>query len=65
MIAIFTSNANVFSAPEYAFGGDGKTWLRVAAHLFIGTTIGSLVPWVAGCLFVFVLKRVSNKAGSN
>jgi len=39
-IAILTGNANIFSAPEYAFGGDGKTWLHVAAHVFFGTTVG-------------------------
>jgi hypothetical protein len=46
--AIFTGNNNIFSAPEYAFGADGKTWFHVAAHVFIGTTIGSLVPWAIG-----------------
>ena len=49
VIAIVTGNANIFSAPEYAFGGDGKAWLHVGAHLVIGTTIGSLIPWVVGC----------------
>jgi len=29
VIAIFTGNDNIFSAPEYSFGGDGKTWLHM------------------------------------
>jgi hypothetical protein len=58
-IAIVTGNANIFSAPEYAFGGDGKTWLHVAAHLFIGTTLGSLVPWAVGCAILAATRRLA------
>jgi hypothetical protein len=57
-IAIFTGTNNIFSAPEYAFGSDGKTWTHFAAHLFIGTTIGSLVPWAFGSLILFVSKKL-------
>jgi hypothetical protein len=39
ILAIFTGKDNIYSAPEYAFGGDGKTWLHVGAHLVIGTTL--------------------------
>ena len=31
----------------------------MAAHLFIGTTIGSLVGWAAGSLVMFVTKRLT------
>src|SRR6267143_2490415 len=58
-IAILTGNANIFSAPEYAFGGDGKTWLHVAAHVFIGTTLGSLVPWAVGCAILGATRRLA------
>jgi len=56
-IAIFTGTPNVFSAPEYAFGGDGRTWSHVAAHVFIGTIAGTFVPWVVGCGMLAVAKR--------
>jgi hypothetical protein len=59
-IAMFTGNDNIFSAPEYAFGADGKTWLHLGAHVFIGTTIGSLLPWLIGCVFLAVTKRLSS-----
>jgi hypothetical protein len=59
-IAMFTGNDNIFSAPEYAFGADGKTWLHLGAHVFIGTTIGSLLPWLIGCVFLAVTRRLSN-----
>jgi hypothetical protein len=59
LLAIFTGTPNIFSAPEYAFGGDGATWLHAGAHLLIGTTIGSLVPWAVGSLVLFVARKMS------
>jgi hypothetical protein len=58
ILAIFTGTDNIYSAPEYSFGGDGKTWLHVAAHLFIGTTVGSLMSWLVGCLIMFAAKKL-------
>ena len=59
LIAIFTGTRNIFSAPEYAFGSDGATWTHVAAHLFIGTIAGSLLPWLIGSLVMFATKKLS------
>ena len=59
ILAIFTRTANIYSAPEYAFGADGGTWLHVAAHLFIGTIAGSLVPWLIGSLILFATRRLT------
>src|SRR5262245_25648843 len=42
LLSIFTGTANIYSAPEYAFGGNGATWLHAGAHLVVGTTAGSL-----------------------
>ena len=63
IIAIFTGADNIFSVPEYAFGSDGKTWLHVAAHLFIGTTVGSLVPWVVGCGILALTRKLAPRSG--
>src|SRR5262249_7096355 len=59
ILAIFTGTANIYSAPEYAFGSDGGTWLHVAAHLFIGTIAGSLVPWLFGSLILFATRKLA------
>jgi hypothetical protein len=59
ILAIMTGHDNIFSIPEYSFGADGKTWVHVAAHLFIGTTVGTLVGWLFGSLIMFVTKRVT------
>ncbi len=60
VLAIVTGTPNIYSAPEYAFGSDGGTWSHAAAHLFIGTTAGSLGPWLIGSLVLFVTKKVSH-----
>jgi hypothetical protein len=61
VLAIFTGNDNIYSAPEFSFGQDGKTWFHVGAHLLIGTTIGSLVGWLVGCLIMFATKKLMTK----
>ena len=61
ILAILTGHDNIFSAPEFSFGQDGKTWSHVAAHLAIGTTVGSLVAWLAGCLIMFVSKKLMSR----
>lgn len=62
ILAIFTGTDNIYSVPEYAFGSDGKTWAHVAAHLFIGTTIGSLFTWLIGCLIMFITTKLTNRS---
>jgi hypothetical protein len=58
MVAMATGVPNVFSSPEYSFGNDGATWSHLGAHLLIGTTVGSLVPWLFGSLVLFVTSRL-------
>ncbi|MBI4382395.1 MAG: hypothetical protein HY574_14555 [candidate division NC10 bacterium] len=58
VIAILTGSDNIYSAPEYSFGGDGKTWLHAGAHLVLGTTIGPLVGWLVACLIMFATKKL-------
>jgi hypothetical protein len=58
ILAIVTGHDNIYSAPEYSFGSDGKTWLHVAAHLGLGTTIGPLVGWLIGCVILFASKKL-------
>ena len=60
-IAIFTGTNNIYSASEYAFGGDGKTWLHVVAHLTLGIIFGSLVPWLTGSVIMFASKKLSSR----
>ena len=61
ILAIITGHDNIYSAPEYSFGSDGKTWVHVAAHLGLGTTIGPLVGWLVGCLIMFTTKKLMSR----
>src|SRR5262245_44837423 len=63
ILAILTGTGNIYSAPEYAFGG-GNNWLHLGAHLFIGTTIGSLVPWVFGSAILFATRKLTGSRRS-
>lgn len=60
-IAIATGTNNVFSSPEFAFGGDGKTWLHLGAHLFVGTTVGALIPWSVGSAILAMTRKRTRK----
>jgi hypothetical protein len=57
IFGIVTGKDNVFTAPEYSFGS-GSTWGHVGAHLMIGMTIGALVNWLIGCVFLFLTKKI-------
>ena len=61
VLAILTNKDNIFSAPEYSGGGDGKNWGHVGAHLLVGFVIAPLVFWLVGCLILLVLKKVAPK----
>lgn len=59
VLAIVTQKGNIFSAPEYSGGGDGKTWGHVGAHLVFGFVIAPLFFWLVGCLILLVLKKMA------
>ena len=61
-IAIVSGNNNVFSSPEFAFGSDGKTWTHLLAHVFFGTTVGTLLPWLIGSGFLAITLKVSGSS---
>ena len=61
LIAIFSHRDNIFSAPEYSGGGDGKTWLHVGAHVVFGVIAGSLLFWLVGSLIMFITKKLVSR----
>jgi hypothetical protein len=61
VIAIVNGKDNVFTVPEFSFG-TGRSWGHVAAHGFIGTIGGSLLPWFVGSLILFVTRKVSTQS---
>jgi hypothetical protein len=61
-LAILTARDNIYTAPEYSGGGDGKNWLHVAAHLVLGIVVLPLVSWAIGSLVMFVTRKVAPRA---
>jgi hypothetical protein len=59
VLAIFTGTDNIYTAPEYSGGGDGKNWLHVVAHLVVAAVILPLVSWAIGSLIMLVTKKVA------
>jgi hypothetical protein len=59
IIGIMTGHGNVFTAPEYSGGGDGKTWTHVGAHVLLGMFVGTLLGWLIAAFVMWVTKRVA------
>ena len=64
VIGILTGEANVFTAPEYAFGGDGRTWTHVGMHLVVGMIAGALVNWLIACVFLFLSRTFLKRSNA-
>jgi len=58
LLSIATQTPNVYSSPEFAFGSDNN-WGHVAAHVLIGTPVGSLVGWLGGSAFLAATRKLS------
>jgi phosphate/sulfate permease len=61
-LAIVTGQDNIYTAPEYSGGGDGKNWLHVFAHVVVAAVILPLVSWGISSLVLLVTKKVAPKA---
>ena len=59
VLAILTGRSNIYTAPEYSGGGDGRNWLHVIAHLVIGFVVLPLVSWGVGSLVLLVTKKAA------
>ena len=59
ILGIVTGHDNIFTAPEYSGGGDGKTWFHVGAHVVVGTIVLPLLSWLIGSLILAVTKKVA------
>ena len=59
LIAMYTGRDNIFSAPEYSGGGDGKNWLHVLAHLVLGAVIAPVLFWGVCSLIMWMTKKAT------
>ncbi|HEV2493242.1 MAG TPA: hypothetical protein VG204_09250 [Terriglobia bacterium] len=58
MLAMGTGKDNIFSAPEYSGGGNGKTWGHVAGH-FIVMVVGPIILWGIGSLIMLLTRKLT------
>jgi len=58
VLAIFTGRDNIYTAPEFSGGGDGKNWLHVGAHLVFGVGLGTLLSWLLASGILFITKKL-------
>jgi hypothetical protein len=61
-LAIFTGADNIYTAPEYSGGGDGKNWLHVVAHLVVAVVFLPLISWGLSSLVLLVTRKVAPRA---
>jgi hypothetical protein len=62
VLGIVTGQDNIYTAPEYSGGTDGKNWVHVIAHLVVAAVILPLVSWAIASLVLLVTKKVAPKA---
>jgi hypothetical protein len=58
VLAMGTGKDNIFSAPEYSGGANGKTWGHVAGHL-IAMVVGPFILWGVGSLIMLLTKKLT------
>jgi len=61
VIGIVTGHDNVFTAPEYSGGGEGKTWGHVGAHVLVGMIVATLLGWLVASIVMWVTRRVAGR----
>jgi hypothetical protein len=61
-VGIVTGRDNIYTAPEYSGGVDGKNWMHVFAHVVIAAVVLPLLSWGISSLVLFVTKKVAPKA---
>jgi len=62
VLAILTGADNIYTAPEFSGGGDGKNWVHVLGHVVVAVVILPLVSWGIGSLVMLVTKKVAPRA---
>jgi hypothetical protein len=62
VLGIVTGHDNIYTAPEYSGGTDGKNWTHVIAHLVVGSVILPLVSWAISSLVLLVTKKAAPRS---
>ncbi len=64
LLAMATGHDNIYVAPEYSGGGDGKNWLHILGHVVVGAVILPILSWIIASAILFVTKRVAPRGAA-
>ena len=62
VLGIVTGHDNIYTAPEYSGGTDGKNWTHVIAHLVVGSVVLPLISWAISSLVLLVTKKAAPRS---
>jgi hypothetical protein len=57
ILGIVTGTDNIYTAPEFFGGSNGRNWGHVFAHVVVGPVF-SLISWLIGSIILFVTKKL-------
>jgi hypothetical protein len=58
ILGIVTGHNNIFTAPEYFGGQDGKNWIHALIHIVLGPPILSLFAWLFASAILFITRKI-------
>jgi hypothetical protein len=56
-LAITTGTQNIYTAPEFFGGSDGRAWTHVLAHVLAAFLV-PVVAWIIGSAILFVTRKL-------
>jgi hypothetical protein len=56
-LGIITGTDNIYTAPEFFGGSNGRNWFHVLAHVF-AVVIVPLIAWLIGSVILFITKSL-------
>jgi hypothetical protein len=57
ILGILTGVDNIYTAPEFFGGNNGRNWAHVIAHV-LGAIILPVLAWLVGSVILFLAKRI-------
>jgi hypothetical protein len=62
VVGILTGQDNIYTAPEFSGGIDGKNWGHVFGHVVVGGVVLPLVSWAISSLVLLVTKKAAPRS---
>jgi hypothetical protein len=59
ILGIALGRDNIFTAPEFFGGRDGKNWLHAFLHVVVAPLIFPLVLWLPGSLILLITRKLT------